>query len=138
MRTFLDHIELWLSAAGVVVVITVPALLLGTEMIHWRASAVTAVAVGVLHGIIFWLVRRRQRQVRRQAIDDIRAMLADIVNNQLTVIITNIKDRDDADEERERIAAVTRSVRTVSTLVGSLSEEALGGWRARYEAARAG
>lgn len=49
-------------------------------------TAVTALGISVLHGLIFWVVRRRQRRVRQEAIVEIREMLADVVKNQLAAI----------------------------------------------------
>ena len=70
MRHFVDNIELYLSAAGLVVV--------------WAVAAV--LGVSVLHGAIFWVVRRRQRRIRAQSVHEIREMLTDQVKNQLAVM----------------------------------------------------
>jgi len=52
----------------------------------WRVAAITAIGVGLLHGPIFWVIRRRQRVVRQQSIEEIREMLGDVVKNKLSVI----------------------------------------------------
>jgi hypothetical protein len=51
MKNFLRYLELTLTAAGVVVVIIVYALC--RHMDPWRAAALCATLVGVLHGLIF-------------------------------------------------------------------------------------
>lgn len=45
-----------------------------------------AVVVGPFHGVLFWGVRRRQRHLRRQAIQNIQAILADVMKNRPTAI----------------------------------------------------
>ncbi len=126
MRVFVDHIELWLSAAGLAVILAVPALFSG-DVGPWKLAAVTAIAVGVIHGLIFWLVRRRQRRVRAETIGEVSEMLRDVVNNQLTVILAHRGVRRAEDVERVRT-----SVHAVSQAVNSLSEESLRSWRSRY------
>ena len=82
-RWFLNNIELILTAVGIGVILlsgfvasrsafkdSVP-LTRTVEM----ATAVSATLVGVVHGILFWLLRRRQRWVRQEAIRQIREML---------------------------------------------------------------
>jgi hypothetical protein len=72
-RWFLNNIELVLTAVGIGVI-----LLSGFVASRSAFSLETATAVSatlVIHGILFWLLRRRQRQVRREAIGQIREML---------------------------------------------------------------
>ena len=67
---FFEHIELWLSGLGVAVVLVtvgvVPALA-AIEMNAWKVAAVTALAVGVVHGVLFWVVRRRRERAKAEA-----------------------------------------------------------------------
>ena len=129
MKFFLNNIELILSGAGLVVIMAVPALFFtGTNLVFWEAATVTAVVVGVLHGTIFWLVRRKQRKVRDEAINEIRMMLKDIVNNQLTVITLSASTM-----EAQRLQHVSNSIAQISTLINTLSEESLVTWRTKYE-----
>ncbi len=83
-RLFVDNMELWLSAAGIALTFAIPTAFPHT-FAFWQVAAVSAVAVATLHGVIFWTVRRKQRQVRRHAIAEIRAMTQDVVKNQLAV-----------------------------------------------------
>ncbi len=131
MRVFLDNIELWLSAAGLVVILAVPRLLGYEGDAAWQAYALTAVGVGALHGLIFWVVRRRQRLIRRQVIGELRAMLRDRVNNNLTVITMSLPDSADA-ETAERVRDLHAAVGRMSELVGTLSDESLSSWQQQY------
>ncbi len=83
MNNALKYLELILTAVGVVVVIAVFALFRNME--PWKAAAVCAVAVSVVHGVIFYGVRARQRRIRSKAVTSIRSVLDDLVQNKLSV-----------------------------------------------------
>ena len=85
MKIFLRYLELTLTAAGVVVVIVVYALC--RHMDPWRAAALCAVVVGVLHGLIFYTVRSAQREARNKNVFSIRGMLEDMMQNKLQVVL---------------------------------------------------
>jgi hypothetical protein len=61
-----------------------------------RAAAISALAVGVLHGIILFIVRSAQRGARRAAVSSIRHIFDDLVRNKLQVVLfaTEIQDQD--------------------------------------------
>ena len=61
MKKVLEYLELILTAVGVVVVAVVFALF--RNVAAWKAAAISAVGVGVLHGIIFFIVRSAQRRL---------------------------------------------------------------------------
>jgi len=93
MKTFLsDYLELIFTALGVIVILVVPALFSRYYTIHlgtaypWRVAAITATAVGIIHGILFFIVRHRQRESRQRVIHDVRK-LSDVVCNQLQVVV---------------------------------------------------
>jgi predicted membrane channel-forming protein YqfA (hemolysin III family) len=85
MRIFLRYLELTLTAAGVVIVIVVYALC--QHMNPWKAAALCAVVVGVLHGLIFYAVRSAQREARNRNVFSIRGMLEDMMKNRLQVVL---------------------------------------------------
>jgi hypothetical protein len=92
MKFILNNIELLLSGIGLLVIWLVPSLVVRGQYDIWKATAVTAIAVGLIHGFIFWLIRRRQRIVRQEAIREIRLMLSDMINNELTIIMAGSSD----------------------------------------------
>lgn len=65
-RVFLNHIELWLSGLGLLVIVAVP-YLAAPPAATWQTAALTAIAVGVIHGVLFWVVRRRGEALRTRA-----------------------------------------------------------------------
>lgn len=78
LASLIRNLELWLSTVGLLVV-WAGASLFGSADNVWHLAALLALGVSVVHGGIFWLVRRRQRTVRLQAIAEIREMMADRV-----------------------------------------------------------
>jgi hypothetical protein len=126
----LSNIELLLSAAGLVVIFLVPTLLQPNPEDVWAVAAVTAVVVGVLHGVIFWLIRRRQRQVRAAAVAEIREMLQDVIKNQLAIISLNAQLSGAQQRHMQRIDS---SVKSIEDALTHISEESLSQWKIRYE-----
>ena len=131
VRSFIDNIELWLSFAGLLVIFDLPRLVGVGDSDTWKVSAEVAIAVGVLHGCLFWIVRRRQRAIRRQVIEELRTMLRDRVNNQLAVITMALSEVDDP-ALAESMTDLQGAVARMSELVGSLSDESLRAWQERY------
>jgi len=129
MHFLLKYIELILTGAGIFVVAFVPSLFSSEE--HLLLSrAITALLVGVLHGIIFFLIRHRQRQVREQTLNEIRGMLKDVLNNHLTVISMSTSNNAAASKAVERIQ---RSTFAISDALDNISEESLSSWKKKYE-----
>lgn len=127
MKFFLDNIELILSFLGIVVIFAVPMLFFGDSVIWWEVAAITAIFVGVFHGFIFWIVRRKQRRIRQEAIEEIRKMLKDKVNNQLSVISLSASGL-----SVEQIKNLSDSINQISYLIGTLSDESITDWRRKY------
>jgi uncharacterized membrane protein YraQ (UPF0718 family) len=93
MKPFLRYLELILTAVGVIVIFLIFAIFRDTS--PWKAAAICAVVVGVVHGLIFYLVRARQRKTRSQEVFSIREMLDDMVNDQLNVVLYPNEENDD-------------------------------------------
>jgi hypothetical protein len=129
MHRFTEHLELWLTAAGLVVILLLTPLLFPGGA-GWTATALVATVVGALHGVIFWLVRRRERVRRRVLLAQVRGMLKDRVNNQLQTILGHVSSIPDPDVATLR--DIEMAVREIADIVGSLSEETLEDWHARY------
>ena len=131
MRLFLDNLELWLTGAGLAVIVVVPSVLGTTPASYWHVVAVTAVLVGVVHGLLFWLVRRRQRLVRRATLFAARGMLRDVVNNRLQVLLLGLETAT-PEIDASALRDAREGVEHVSQLLGTLSEESLRRWEERY------
>ena len=63
-KLFIEHIEIWLSLVGIAVICVAPLIIPPGGYVegYWRVVAITAVSVGVVHGLIFWVVRRRREK----------------------------------------------------------------------------
>lgn len=133
--SFLRHIELWLSGVGLVVIFGVAMIVGPTGLDFWRLIAIIAVAIGVLHGFIFWAVRRRQRQVRRQSIGEIQEMLADVVKNKLAAISMYLPEEEHQEMVQQELDGIRSSIEDIAEEVDSLSESSLRGWKDHYESA---
>jgi hypothetical protein len=86
VNALLKYLELLLSAVGILVIFAVPLLFFPEREMRWQAAAVTAALVGLIHGVIFYLVRRRQRHLRQTTIHEMQMVVDDIVRNQMTVV----------------------------------------------------
>lgn len=129
---FVTHIELWLSAAGLLVIFGVPAIVGSSGLLLWRLIAIIAVGVGVLHGFIFWAVRRRQRQVRRQSIREIQQMLSDVLKNKLAAINMYLPEEENQELVEQELEGIRNSIEDIAAEVDNLSEESIEGWKYHY------
>ncbi|MFS8837265.1 hypothetical protein [Synechococcus sp. R6-5] len=136
-RWFLNNIELVLTAVGIGVILLSGFVASRSAFSLETATAVSATLVGVVHGILFWLLRRRQRQVRREAIGQIREMLEDLGKNRLQTIkmslyMVQIHQPEQEERTRKSFDRVYQILAEMSTLIDHISEESLAGWRHRY------
>jgi len=129
---FLRNIELWLSGIGVVVILLAPWLMAPAPARYWKVVAATAIVIGVLHGLIFWLVRRRQRRIRGILIARVRAMLQDEINNRLQLVIAHATASERSAMTTESLTEVRRSVREITSLLDGLTSERLRAWESYY------
>jgi hypothetical protein len=134
-NAFVDHIELWLSGAGLVVILGVPYLVAPAPGTFWQVAAITAIGVGLLHGLIFWVIRRRQRVVRQQSIEEIREMLGDVVKNKLSVIDMYLPADDGQDVVEAQLDGIRETIEQISVHVDTLSEESIKDWKTKYDGA---
>ncbi len=131
MKFLIDNIELVLSTAGLAVIWFVPELIAGGHD-SWQVTALTATGVGVLHGVIFWIIRRRQRTIRNEAIAEIQLMLKDQINSQLTVITLSAEQAKEGVSRDERLRQVQETSVKISKMLSGISDESLRRWRGRY------
>ena len=134
-RGFINHIELWLSGVALVLIFGIPVVAGPSGLDFWRLTAIIAIAVGTIHGVIFWVVRRRQRQIRRESIREIQAMLADVVKNRLAAIDMYLPEDEDPEMVRQEVDGIRTSIREIAEHVDNLSEETLEDWAETYSEA---
>ncbi len=118
---------------GVVIIFAVTGLITPRDIGPWQVAAITAIIVGIIHGVIFWLVSRRQRAVRLQTVADIQATLKNVINNPLTVIqgMDYLRTADPA-QTQHATAQIARCVTSISDALHHLSEESLKAWQNKY------
>lgn len=136
----LRHLELILTALGLLVILGAARFIHPAGVSPWTVAAVTATLVGLLHGVLFWLVRQRQRATRRQALAEVQRMLRDVVNNQLAIIRLDLDLRSSPGVPPSALA-LTRAeeaITTISSTLANVSEESLARWHARYAPRPAG
>lgn len=138
IKTFLlNQIELLLTAFGLVGILLAGLLGSNTELQFWKVTAVAAVVVGILHGVLFWLIRRRQRLVRAEAIEQVQDMLEDLIKNKLQVIKMTLYmaklRQEGANGQSQNFQQAYEMLRNISDIVDHLSEESLSRWRDRYQ-----
>lgn len=134
-RGFINHIELWLSGVALILIFGIPEIVGPSGLDFWRFTALIAIAVGTIHGVIFWVVRRRQRQIRQESIREIQAMLADVVKNRLTTIDMYLPEDEDPEMVRQEVTGIQQSIREIAEHVDNLSEETLQDWEETYDEA---
>lgn len=129
----LRQIELYLTAVGLLIILLVPSFFAAEQRV--TAIAITAVGVGVVHGLLFWLVRRRQRLVREALIHDVQGMLMDRINNKLQVVMVAAVSPDGelSPEDHARLREIAESVKEVTVLLDRLSLDSLSEWQTRYK-----
>ena len=97
MQSFLENLELILTGIGMVIIVA--AFGIFRDIAPWKAAAVCATAVGLLHGIIFYAVRSAQRKVRHKAVRSIRYKLQDVVSEHVQALVLTTT------EDEEQVAA---------------------------------
>jgi hypothetical protein len=129
-KHFIDNLEIYLTGVALIIIFVVPSAL-GVHD-YWRLLGLLAVAISVLHGVLFWLVRRRQRQVRLELIGEIRPMLADRIKNHLVVMLLAATERTEQVDQALTDAAVAAASEITKTL-DQLSLDSLRRWEHHYQ-----
>jgi hypothetical protein len=131
VRWLLSYLELWLSAVGVAVILFLPPLVGVSRENYWYVTALVAISVGVVHGLIFWSVHRRQRMVRDRTVAQVRAMLRDDIHKQVAALLT--MDSRATNRQRVQLDGVFDSLILLDHMLESLSTERLRDWTGSEE-----
>jgi ABC-type iron transport system FetAB permease component len=125
---FLRYVELILTGVGLLIIVLVMYLIPSTHTNKWFVVSWVAIIIGALHGVIFFVIRNRQRVVRTEAIYEVSLMLQDKINNHMMVIM-NLSGSSDQSKRK----LVDEAIHDVSHIVNTLSEESLTSWKNRYK-----
>jgi hypothetical protein len=108
------------------------ALELGTDVQELAGAALGAC---LLQGVVHWMLRRRAARVRRQAINEVRSLLRDRINNHLQVVLFSLAEsgaHSETLEDRERLGAALEAVAAVTRTLEELSTDSLRRWQDHY------
>lgn len=135
MRRHLSNfLELYATALCVTVVLTVPRLFGPSRF--WQAAGVAGLIVVAGHGVFFWAVSRRQERRYAAKIAEVRRMLKDCMNNDLTVVTAAITspliDSRHPDFPMVR-AHILEAAHQISHTLDVLSPASLERWKSRYQ-----
>jgi hypothetical protein len=127
--TLVEHFELFLTAVGVFIAIW----LIFVDLPGDERGLAYAFLIW-LQGLLIWLVHRHAEFRRRALVEQMRLMLQDRVNNQLTVMLgmTEIRSREMTLEEKQDMDCATTAARVVAHDLETLSLESLRSWERRY------
>ncbi len=132
-RHLSDFLELYATAICLTVVLIVPRLFGPSRF--WQAAAVAAIIVIIGHGVFFWAVSRRQERRYAAKIAEVRRMLKDCVNNNLTVVTAAVTSPL-IDSRHPEFPAVREHIleaaQQISRTLDLLSPASLDSWNARY------
>jgi hypothetical protein len=125
----LDHFELFLTTAGVVM-----AVLLTFSELTRGERGLAVVALVWLQGFILWAAHRHAWFRQRAVVRKLRVMLQDRVNNQLTVMLgaAESRGRGLTLEERQDLEVAVVAAKAVSMELENLSLESLRQWERQY------
>lgn len=134
MKFVLRYLELIFTTAGLLVIFGVTGLFRPTGVSTWAVAAITATLVGVIHGVLFWIIRERQRNVRRETIKQTEVMLRDVVMNQLSIIRLGVELQHTmpATDAQQAVRKLSQAIDAIYYSIDGLSEESLKRWQARY------
>ena len=124
-----EYFELFLTTVGVLLAIGVTFTELpGSE----KGLALTFLVW--LQGFILWAVHRHNWFRRQALLRQMRLMLQDRVNNQLTVMLSvaEVRGREMSEADQADLDAAVAAARTVSVEIENLSVESLRSWERRY------
>lgn len=135
MNFFIRNIELILAGLGIIVMFLVPSLLFYDANNLWKFVAIAGVIVTIVHGILLWTIRYRQRTIRKEVIEDVRSVLTDRINNNLTKIsigLHPVANNRGEDDRLHHVNIIQESVNEISRLLDNLSEDELDIWKNKY------
>jgi hypothetical protein len=124
-----EHFELFLTTAGVLVAIVLP-----FSGLAQGELGLAHVFLLWLQGFLIWAVHRHAWFRRRALVEKMRLMLQDRVNNQLTVMLgaAEVRNREMTPAEKQEMETATIAARTVARELEMLSPESVRSWERRY------
>lgn len=130
MQRCVGNIDLTFSTASLGLIAIVPLVVVPDGLV-WKATAITATGVAVLHWLLLWMIRIRHRFFRDRVVGNIRRVLQDVVNNRLAVINLTLTRHQDV-IPREELEHVRNNIDDISLELERLDGATIDEWRAHY------
>jgi hypothetical protein len=124
-----DHFELFLTTVGVLLAVAVVLAQLDNGQQGFLLGGIVW-----LQGFILWAVRRHSALRRRALVQQMRVMLQDRVNNQLTVMLgaAEYRSHQMTDDDQLELDSAVMAAKVVSQELENLSLESVRTWERRY------
>ncbi len=124
-----EHFELLLTTAGVLL-----AVMLTFSQLDRGTQGLAFTFLVWLQGFLIWAVRRHSRFARARLVRQLRVMLQDRVNNQVTVLlgVAELRSHEADSVNDEDVETAMTAAREVARELEGLSLESLRDWEARY------
>lgn len=130
VSNYADKVLLLLFA---LIIISVPLLLDPHSDSLWQSTLISSLLVVLLYFVFLAQIKKRERSIREQAIQDIRRMLRDVVNNKLSVIMINASlTQTISEDDARKIQSVLETVQKISDDLENLSIDSVDLWRKKY------
>lgn len=130
LSNYADKVLLLLFA---LIIISVPLLLDPHADQLWQSTLISSLLVVLLYFVFLAQIKKRERSIREQAIQDIRRMLRDVVNNKLSVIMINASlTQTISEDDARKIQSVLETVQKISDDLENLSIDSVDLWRKKY------
>lgn len=128
-----NHADKVLVLFFALIIIGVPPLLDPHSDQLWQSTLISSLLVVSLYFIFLAQVKKRERSIREQAIQDIRRMLRDVVNNKLSVIMINASlTQTISEDDARKVQSVLDTVQKISDDLENLSIDSVDLWRKKY------
>lgn len=128
-----NHADKVLVLFFALIIIGVPLLLDPHSDQLWQSTLISSLLVVFLYFIFLAQVKKRERSIREQAIQDIRRMLRDVVNNKLSVIMINASlTQTVSEDDARKVQSVLDTVQKISDDLENLSIDSVDLWRKKY------
>lgn len=130
VSNYADKVLLLLFA---LIIIGVPLLLDQHADQLWQSTLISSLLAVLLYFVFLAQIKKRERSIREQAIQDIRRMLRDVVNNKLSVIMINASlTQTISEDDARKIQSVLDTVQKISDDLENLSIDSVDLWRKKY------
>lgn len=121
------YLELLLTFAGLLICMLLIHLIPGDGAHKWQMITIVALVIGAIHGVIFFLVRNRERKARAKLIKEATHMLQDRLNNLMFIIVNGSNSGDPELEKQSR-----ESIDEIQRILGALSLSSIQKWKDYY------